>query len=54
MYNDLEKRNIFENLKLGFEFEFFSPLDRERLAGIFENSLSRKVVGQINTNLTYR
>jgi hypothetical protein len=53
MYNDLEKRNIFENLKLGFEFEFFSPLDRERLAGIFENSLSRKVVwtNQYKSNL---
>jgi hypothetical protein len=53
MYNDLEKRHIFENLKLGFEFEFFSPLDRERLAGIFENSLSRKVVwtNQYKSNL---
>ena len=44
MYTDLEKRNIFENVKLGFEFEFFSPVDRQRLAEIFERSLGRKVM----------
>lgn len=44
MYNDLEKRHIFENIKLGFEFEFFSPIDREQLAPVFENSLGRKVI----------
>lgn len=44
MYTDLTKRNIFENAKLGFEFEFFSPISRPDLAQIFENSLGRKVV----------
>lgn len=44
MYNDLSKRHIFENTKLGFEFEFFSPIDRANLAAIFETALGRKVV----------
>lgn len=44
MYTDLEKRHIFENVKLSFEFEFFSPIKRAELASIFESTLSRKVV----------
>ena len=44
MYNDLSKSHIFENVKLGFEFEFFSPISRPELAKIFENSLGRSVV----------
>lgn len=44
MYTDLEKRNIFENVNLGFEFEFFSPVKRESLAQVFEKALLRKVI----------
>jgi hypothetical protein len=44
MYNDLSKSHIFENVKLGFEFEFFSPIDRAQLAKIFEESLGRSVL----------
>jgi len=44
MYNDLSKTHIFENVKLGFEFEFFSPISRVDLAKIFENSLGRTVI----------
>jgi len=44
MYNDLSKRHIFENTKLGFEFEFFSPITRENLASLFEKALGRKVI----------
>lgn len=44
MYNDLSKRHIFETAKLGFEFEFFSPIGRDILASTFESALGRKVV----------
>jgi hypothetical protein len=44
MYNDLSKRHIFENARLGFEFEFFSPINRENLAALFEKALGRKIV----------
>lgn len=44
MYNDLAKRHIFETAKLGFEFEFFSPISRDTLAATFESALGRKVV----------
>ena len=44
MYNDLAKRHIFETAKLGFEFEFFSPIGRDILASTFESALGRKVV----------
>lgn len=44
MYNDLEKRHIFENARLGFELEFFSPIPRPELAEIFEKALGRRVV----------
>jgi hypothetical protein len=44
MYNDLAKRHIFETAKLGFEFEFFSPIGRDILATTFESALGRKVV----------
>lgn len=44
MYNDLSKSHIFENVKLGFEFEFFSPIDRAQLAKIFEEALGRPVL----------
>ena len=32
MYKDLNKSKIFDNVNLGFEFEFFSPIPREELA----------------------
>lgn len=44
MYNDLAKRNIFENVKLAFELEFFSPIKRPELAQIFEKGIGRQVI----------
>jgi hypothetical protein len=43
MYKDLNQRRLFDNVNLGFEFEFFSPLERPALAEKLGNLLSRKV-----------
>lgn len=43
MYKDLNKSTIFDNVNLGFEFEFFSPISRRELAEKLEKSLNKKV-----------
>jgi hypothetical protein len=44
MYKDLNQKKLFDNVKLGFEFEFFSPIKREELARMLESSLNKKVI----------
>ena len=43
MYKDISKRNLFENVNLGLEFEFFSPFTREELAEKLTKALGKKV-----------
>jgi len=43
MYKDLNKRKLFDNVELGFEFEFFSPLTRKELSEKLERVLKKKV-----------
>jgi hypothetical protein len=43
MYKDLTKRNLFDNLNLGFEFEFFSPLNRKELSEKLSKVLGKRV-----------
>jgi len=44
MYKDINKSKAFENAKLGFEFEFFSPMPRKMLAERLSALLNKKVV----------
>lgn len=43
MYKDLNSRKLFDNVNLGFEFEFFSPLNRKELSEKLTKTLGRKV-----------
>ena len=43
MYKDLNKRKLFDNINLGFEFEFFSPVDRKTLSEHLTKTLGKKV-----------
>ena len=43
MYTDINKRNLFENVNLGFEFEFFSPTSRKELSEKLTKYLGKKV-----------
>ena len=44
MYKDLTKSSLFDNVKLGFEFEFFSPILRADLAEKLTTILGKKVI----------
>lgn len=44
MYKDLSHKNLFDNVKIGFEFEFFSPIERPELAKKLEETLGKKVI----------
>jgi hypothetical protein len=44
MYKDINKRKLYDNTRIGFEFEFFSPIDRKTLAESLEKVLGRKVI----------
>ena len=43
MYKDLTKSKIFDNVNLGFEFEFFSPIPREELAEKLKTALNKDI-----------
>ena len=44
MYTDLSKKPIYDNTKIGFSADFFSPLKRERIASKLSEALRRRVV----------
>lgn len=44
MYGDLNKKKLYDNVKLGFEFEFFSPIPRQELAEKLTMLLNKKVI----------
>jgi hypothetical protein len=44
MYKDLNQQRLFDNVNIGFEFEFFSPISRAELAEKLEVLLSKKVI----------
>lgn len=44
MYKDLSKKQLFDNLNIGFEFEFFSPISRKELSEKLEKTLNKKVI----------
>jgi len=43
MYKDLNQKQLFDNVNLGFEFEFFSPMSREDLSKKMTAYLGKKV-----------
>lgn len=43
MYKDLNKSTIFDNVNLGFEFEFFSPIPRQELAEKLKTVLNKNI-----------
>ena len=44
MYKELNQQKLFDNVNLGFEFEFFSPISREDLALKLSSLLNKNVV----------
>lgn len=44
MYKDLNAKKLFDNVNLGFEFEFFSPISREELAEKLSQVLGKNVI----------
>lgn len=44
MYKDLNKKSLYDNLNIGFEFEFFSPISREELSEKLEKVLHKKII----------
>lgn len=44
MYKDLNSKKLFDNVNLGFEFEFFSPIHREDLAEQLSQLLGKNVI----------
>lgn len=44
MYKDLNNKQLFDNVNLGFEFEFFSPISREELAEKLSSVLGKNVI----------
>lgn len=44
MYKDLNNKQLFDNVNLGFEFEFFSPISREELAEKLSSALGKNVI----------
>lgn len=49
MYKDINKKKLFDNVDLGFEFEFFSPLSRKELS----EKLSKVLGKTVNWTNTY-
>jgi Putative amidoligase enzyme len=43
MYKDINQKHLFDNVNLGFEFEFFSPLTRAELSEMLTQYLGKKV-----------
>ena len=43
MYNDLNKRPIYDNTQIGLTLEFFSPINRKRLASVLSKITRKKV-----------
>lgn len=43
MYKDINKKFLFDNVDLGFEFEFFSPLSRKELSEKLSKTLGKTV-----------
>lgn len=43
MYKDINKKTLFDNVELGFEFEFFSPLTRRELSEKLTKVLGKTV-----------
>lgn len=43
MYTDLSKKPIYDNTRIGFTADFFSPIKRERLASKISHALRRRV-----------
>lgn len=43
MYKDINKKKLFDNVELGFEFEFFSPLTRKELSEKLSKTLGKTV-----------
>jgi len=43
MYKDINKKKLFDNVELGFEFEFFSPLTRKELSEKLSRTLGKTV-----------
>lgn len=44
MYTDLNMRPIFDNVSMGFSFEFFSPLSKKQLASKLSAATRKKIV----------
>lgn len=44
MYTDLSKKPIYDNTRIAFSADFFSPLKRERIASKMSNALRKRVV----------
>lgn len=44
MYTDLSKKPIYDNTKIGFSADFFSPIKRERIASKLSEALRRRVL----------
>lgn len=44
MYTDLSKKQIYDNTKIGFSADFFSPLKRGRIASKLSEALRRRVL----------
>lgn len=44
MYTDLNKKPIYDNTRIGFSADFFSPLKRERIASKLTETLRHRVV----------
>lgn len=45
MYSDLTKQNLFNNLNISFNFQFFSPTPRHNLAESLSTILRKNIVG---------
>ena len=44
MYDNFSKRHIYDNVQLGTDIEFFSPLDRKNLAPKLAKAVRRKIL----------
>ena len=44
MYNNIEDKFLYDNTNVGFSFQFFSPLSRERIANKLAKYLGKNVI----------
>jgi hypothetical protein len=44
VYNNIEDRFLYDNTNVGFSFQFFSPLSREKIAGKLASYLGKNVI----------